>query len=179
MSLEAFAKVFPIPHHPLEAGESAQWPTFEQQLSTELPDDYKRFIEWYGSGCVSMFLWIFNPFSSNKNLNLIEQAKFYAKQFKKLGEQSKIFPIFPEPGGLLPFGVSDNGDVFYWLTSPHGPRQWKVAINKTRSDHYELFEMSMTGFLLGIVEEKIESQIFAKEMIQSDKLFLPANQVVY
>ena len=130
-----------------------------------------------------MFLWIFNPFSDNENLNLIKQTKDHTTQYRwakrELGEEYCPFPIFPEPGGLLPFGVTDNGDVFFWLTDSDNPNHWKIVINETRSAEFELYDKKLTEFLVGIVNGQIESQIFPREFVDLTKLFIPVDQVIY
>ena len=183
MTIQEFQKVFPIPEKPVETGNPKSWATYEKQLAVKLPSDYKEFIENYGTGCISMFLWIFNPFSKNKNLDLIPQVKKISSQYQsqkeEMGEEACPYPVYPKSGGLIPFGITDNGDVFFWLSESKNPDQWPIVVNRVRSNDYETHEKKLTGFLAGIVQGKIKSKIFTPEFIDKDKLFLPANKVEY
>jgi hypothetical protein len=45
--------------------------------------------------------------------------------------------LFPEEGGLLPWGVTDNGDILNWITSDN-PEKWSILVYDGRSgDAYE------------------------------------------
>lgn len=180
--LTGFRDVFPVPPRPQEAADPAGWRKIEEALGLTLPDDYKWFLENYGTGCVSMFLWVLNPFSSNKNLNLIEQADRLSEEYRRTTEETRgtcPFPIRPEEGGLLPFAISDNGDVFFWLTRSSEPERWPVVANMSRSDVYEAHERTMTEFLAGVVRGEIESQVFEREFVNEAKLFVPLDDVEY
>lgn len=176
-----FSEVFPVPDTPVDVRGAGGWERVEETLSLRLPGDYKWFIERYGTGCVSAFLWIFNPFTTNENLDLVRQVASLSEQYRRmkreLGEEEVPFPLYPEEGGLVPFGVSDNGDVFFWLTDSTDPREWNVVGNETRSSTYEVHERTMTAFLLGVVTGETESRIFEAECIDSDRLFLSFDEV--
>lgn len=56
-------------------GRNKNWNEVEDKFNIVFPDDYKQIIDMYASGAVNHFLWIYSPFSSNTNLNLMN--KFY------------------------------------------------------------------------------------------------------
>lgn len=178
-----FEDLFAPPEKPLDVLGPGGWEGVEKALSLSLPQDYKWFIERYGTGCVSTFLWIFNPFSTNENLNLLQQVDSLTKQYRDvreaLGKEETPFPIYPEAGGLVPFGISDNGDVFFWLANSEEPSEWAVVVNKTRSSVFEVHRQGMVEFLLGIVTGEKESEVFEPEFIDSGRLFLPVDEIEY
>lgn len=55
MSIESLSKVLSGPIHPLGIPKSRDWKTAEGALS-RLPEDYKAFIERYGTGSVAGFI---------------------------------------------------------------------------------------------------------------------------
>ena len=73
----SFFKTISAPEKPVENKEVVDWKVIEKQIGTKLPRDYKKFIEIYGTGWISNFLWIFNPFSINKYLNMINRFNYY------------------------------------------------------------------------------------------------------
>lgn len=83
-----------------------------------MPDDYKQLISQYGTGRLSDFLYIFNPFAANEYFNLIHSGqKILAAQreLRKEFTEEFPFPLFPEPEGLFPCGSTDNCNYLYYL----------------------------------------------------------------
>jgi hypothetical protein len=54
--LDRLMELVPPPKEPMCAGSPEQWFSVEQKLGTTLPDDYKIFINKYGSGGFYGFL---------------------------------------------------------------------------------------------------------------------------
>lgn len=58
------------------------------------------------------------------------------------------YALFPEPGGLLVWGVTDNGDEFYWLTEG-APDDWTVVVSSRHEWwSYDGGALSLLGGLL-------------------------------
>jgi hypothetical protein len=110
-----------------------------------LPPDYVIFINQYGTGCIDNFLWIWNPESKNKYLNLLEVVKethgYVDVAFNKAGGKAK--------GGLLPFGISDNGDYFCWDTYGE-PSSWPVLVFDPRGGVYDSPNLKFAEFLFAL-----------------------------
>lgn len=115
MSIDYLKAVISPPQNVVDRPSEGDWAGVEARLGTVLPDDYKDFLREYGSGSIGQFLWIFNPFSKNENLNLERQAGLQAAVLRELSSYGEIIPykIFPEGGGIMPFGITDNGDVLF------------------------------------------------------------------
>lgn len=141
---------------------SGNWNNVEQSLNTKLPDDYKKFTDTFGSVYIDEFIGVLNPFSSNPNLDLVAQAKIILDDYRWLHEQGNEepkYPYFPEKGGLLPFGTTDNGDVLFWKTAGQ-PNEWTVVVNAAREAEYDEFDENMTNFLSNILQGKLISTVF-------------------
>ncbi len=65
---------------------------------------------------------------------------------------------FPEPGGLLPWANSNEGDLLFWKTGDPDPDRWPVVVGDGISDWEETRE-TLTGFLTGLVRGTVESEI--------------------
>jgi hypothetical protein len=83
------------------------------------------------------------------------------------------YPLFPEPGGLLPFGIDDNGDGLYWLTTGE-PDQWSIVVNESRAPEYEQFDMSVTEFLQEVLSRKTICEIFPSDFPLEEPDFQPS-----
>src|SRR6266481_1587691 len=120
MSIQELAQVLPAPQSPVDAaGERSGWLAVEAELKTALPEDYKAFIETYGSGTVDGFLRIFNPFAVDRNVNLMSRMPEMMWALNEVRPTALMTPglrLYPETNGALPFGVSHNGDFLMWVT---------------------------------------------------------------
>ena len=161
MSIDSILKIIEPPPTPSEAGDIDGWKRVEEIMKTKLPIDYKQYISTYGTGCICEFLWPLNPFSKNKYLNLMAKSEAELnslRDLKKMDFQECPYPLFPDSGGILTWGVTDNGDVLFWLTQGE-PDKWITVINESRSPVYEEFDRTMTQFISDLIRGQIRSNI--------------------
>lgn len=162
MSIEVLTKFLQPPSLPIESKGS--WSRAESKIGAKLPGDFKSYIETYGTGSIKNFITIFNPFSNRTSLNLAEQQVQQLDVLRALtaefGEHCP-FELFPTSPGLLPVGMTDNGDVIFWYTQKD-PENWTIVVNESRSPAYEQFDCNLTTFLAGLLDGSIESSVFPK-----------------
>lgn len=160
MAIADLTAALPAPPAPNEAS-SADWADVEARIGTALPADYKAFVEVYGSGRIGGFVWIFNPFSKRETINLLVQADRQREILRELaqGGEAMPFPLFPEPGGLLPFGMTDNGDVLHWRTRG-SPEEWSIVVNDARSPECSEHAPDLTRFLASVVTRREQCDMF-------------------
>lgn len=164
MAIDYLKAVISPPMNVSEARGAGGWAGVEGRMGTALPNDYKEFIDAYGSGQIGGFIWVFNPFSINENLNLEKQAIRQATVLDELRSYGEVVPYesFPSVGGILPFGITDNGDVLFWQTGGN-PNDWTVLVNEARSPEWEVFSSSLTRFLAEILSRKVVCRAFPKK----------------
>ena len=176
MSLAELERILPPPESKFEVASSPdEWKFVESTIGTVLPTDYKQFIDAYGSGSIDRFVSIFNPFSKNEHVNLVDAIRTKLDALRELQnefESERKYFLFPDAGGLLPFGGTDNGDVFFWKTSGE-PDQWPVVVNESRAPEFEEFPTDMTSFLAGILTRTISSTIFPRAFPSQTARFVP------
>lgn len=173
MTIASLSSVMPPPANPIEARGS--WSDVEGVLGAQLPDDYRDFIERYGSGTIDHFITILNPFSVRPTLNLLEQSKRQLNALRDLREnfhEQNPFELYPSHGGLLPVAITDNGDVIHWLTCPNRD-SWAIVVNEARSPDYQKFECSLTDFLTGIIKKSIVCRAFPAYIFRGHAEFEP------
>ena len=168
MTLERLRELVPPPAEPVEAGQPEGWPRVEAALGTALPGDFKAFTELYGSGKLDDFLWLFNPFTAGEDGNLLHEKDAvlaaYTETRQRFPDRLPL-PAFPEPGGVLPLGRSDNGDELYWLTEG-APDGWTVVLLETRATRQELHPVPVTGFLADLAGGTLTTQVFPPEILE-------------
>jgi hypothetical protein len=147
--LEALGLIVPPPAAPAETGSAAEWKRVERELQLSLPADYKGLIARYGSGGFGDFLYPLNPFVANKHGNLLQRAEVILAAERSSGmwrHHGVPFSLYPDKGGLFPWGVTDNGDTLYWYT--HGPADWwPVVAWEGRGFRFEVYQRTASGFL--------------------------------
>lgn len=173
MALDTLLAVLPRPATPRESGAPDAWPSTEAELGIVLPPDYKEYINTFGTGEIGRFLTPFNPFSANTFVNLGDQIQRQLEVYREIREMEDFpYPLHPEPGGLLPWATTRNGDVLSWLTDGE-PDRWSIVISQARSDEYEHHDEDMTGFLAKLITGEIVSGLFPYNFPDREALFVP------
>ena len=165
--LERLRQLLPPPADPVEPGRPDGWAEVEAAIGTQLPGDFKAFTERYGSGTVDDFLYLFNPFASGQDGNLVvEKDRVLAayRQTRARFPDRLPLPPFPEEGGVLPLGRTENGDELYWVTEGH-PDDWSVALLESRAALLEVHPMPVTGFLAALAANQLTSRILPADVL--------------
>jgi hypothetical protein len=91
------------------------------------------------------------------------EALSWDREIESQSSGTVPFPLFPDPGGALPWARSDNGDVVYWLTRGDDPDRWPVAVWFARSGRREasVVEGGAAAFLSGWIGGGIQVDGFA------------------
>ena len=76
--------------------------------------------------------------------------------------------------GLLPFGATDNGDVFFWLTEGQ-PDEWRVVLNAGRDPRCEEYPGGMTRVLAQLLSKAVRSQILPPDFPSDSPRFDPSD----
>jgi hypothetical protein len=162
MLIDQLTKLVPPPPHPLERGQPATWDDVEARLGTPLPDDYKALINTYGTGSFNDFLYVFNPFASNRYRNLFalkdDILSAYAVSQHNFPDDF-LDPEFPAAGGLLPWARTDNGDEFYWKTEG-SPDTWSIVVIESRNAAQYRYHLTTTDFLVRLLSGTLEPKVF-------------------
>ena len=177
MSIDRLKAVLPLPpEHPAKR-EADAWAGVERSF-TPLPADYKDFIDEYGPGYVSEFIWVLSPFIENEYYNLMRQTELQLGALRELKAKHKnevAYDLFPAKGGLLPFALTDNGDVLYWKTAGE-PVSWSVVVNASRDPECQEFRTDMTGFLADIITKRLICRIFPDDFPSGAPTFQPVER---
>jgi hypothetical protein len=181
MALNSFRQVVKPPSEPVEARERVNWEEIEAELGIELPSDYKEFVRDFGTGSIGHFLWVYNPISENENLNLLKQTTAQLSGLRRLRNHAPEYlpyALHPNEAGLLPWGVTDNGDLMLWRTE--GPSDsWNVVIKESRGPDIEEYSCGMSDFLRALIKGDIQSEIIPRELLDLNRLFVPLGSQSY
>ncbi|SFA72337.1 Imm30 family immunity protein [Selenomonas ruminantium] len=159
-----------------------EWLDVQRQHNVKFPSDYIEFIDSYGIGAIDNFLWILSPWTDNDNLNFFVNMKKSMWAYQYLREESPEdfpFELYPATDGLLPFGLTDNGDELYWQNTDDNPNLWKLIIYESRSTVYYEYNLSFTDFLVGLFVGGISCEILPDEWPRYKRvIFIPCLDAV-
>ena len=169
--LEQLMRLVPPPEAPICAGSPEAWVEVERKLGAPLPDDYKIFINRYGSGGFYDYLEIVSPFMPRNGLI----AMFW--RYRDSYKQDK-FPVFPEPEGLLLLGTDQCEHTLFWLTKGE-PNQWPLVYmddNYIDTPRYEYYEMTITQFLVEWISGRLDPPMIRDLKVRERKvpIFAPS-----
>ncbi|HET6251682.1 MAG TPA: ankyrin repeat domain-containing protein [Tepidisphaeraceae bacterium] len=154
MSLAKLKKLVRPPSEPVFTGAPKLWGQIEKKLGTKLPDDYKKFIDAYGSGDFAQFYAIYNPLQSHGVVEQIDEVRQDYRQGHESNSERYPYPVFPEPSGIFPWGNDENGNDYFWLTKGD-PDEWTVVAYDVRGGGAKEHKCTMTEFLLKVLTKEI------------------------
>jgi hypothetical protein len=169
-TIEELKQIIPVPKSPIETSLQRGWDSAEIMLKTKLPIDYKEFIDTYGSGYIGNFLYLWNPFSKKRYMNLILRVDEFFSLATSDFEATLPFPLYPKPNGILPFANTVNGDTIFWITAGN-PDEWTIFVLEARSTNHFIATQTLAGFLNKTLVEKIGNVVFSSERFNFDQLF--------
>ncbi|MBO8191781.1 SMI1/KNR4 family protein [Streptomyces oryzae] len=137
------------------------WAVVEQELGTPLPDDYKQLVETYGRGDFWGALCLCTPFGDDNPVRLEGSLLEDFGPSRELFPEQHPYPLFPEPGGLLTWAVTENAAQLCWLTEG-SPESWPVVI-WSRDNDYERYGCSAAAFLDRWISGQVTSELLPRE----------------
>jgi hypothetical protein len=172
-AVEQLTRLLPRP----VAGRPKNWASVTRQLGTELPTDYKEFIDIFGGGSVDGYLWVLEPDCANPGYDLLDSVTERAEALEYLWSSSEEKPArLTEAGArLIAWASTDNGEFAYWLARPgQHPDDWTVMINEARGECWEHFDMGFARFLRSTLTGVVTSEILTDAYPTSPHVFEPS-----
>jgi hypothetical protein len=147
-------KVMSPPAVPVLA--SVDWQEVQARVGVSLPSDYKSFIETYGVGLIERFMFVLHPTCANPHMSLEVQMRV---RLDALREMRRAQPVT-----LIPWLITDNGDVGYWLVDGE-PDDWSVVVHDSAIAVDEHFALSMSEFLYGVLTRQLVSSALPDDFL--------------
>ncbi|MFF7725343.1 SMI1/KNR4 family protein [Streptomyces sp. NPDC008001] len=154
-------RLVPPPSAPVDA--HGDWTAAEAQLGVRrLPADFKALVTAYGRGTFCDTVCLMTPFGDDNPVPLTADLLEDYGPLRETNPGGYPYPLFPEPGGLLAWAVTDAGHHLCWLTEGDDPGTWPVVI-WSRDDDYERFGTTAAGFLAGWADGSLSSGILTRD----------------
>lgn len=134
---------------------TGDWEGAEREVGLSFPADYRDLVSTFGVGTFGDFISVLSPFSTNWRRNIVERGGRWLEGQRELRDKwPEQFPVglFPEPGGALPWGVTDNGDTCCWLVDVRAdPSTWRLAIAESRGPSWHQHRGPIVEFLVDVL----------------------------
>ncbi|MCX2953346.1 SMI1/KNR4 family protein [Lentzea sp. NEAU-D7] len=148
---------------------AVDWPAVESRLGTALPADYRVLAENYPALSIDGFMGVFHVVSEKDDESdlreFAERTLGYWRALRADLPDAVPHPLYPESGGLLPWGVTDNNDFLCWLTNGE-PDEWPVVV--TTVHEWWTYEGTMLSFLSGILRREIVCPVLTEDFPGED-----------
>jgi hypothetical protein len=177
-SIERLCVVAPPPEHPKGPGNELEWRRLEMEIGLVYPSDFKELIFKYGSGRFKNFFAVVNPFHfASPDISYKAFVRFRLDGLRKAKhsyfKNAVPYPVYPDEGGLFPWGYTDNGGSICWLTKGQPSRWPTICLDRGYSKEFDEFEMSIVEF----IEKWLTDQILTPTLTPPD--FYPLRQPVF
>ncbi|MRH93565.1 SMI1/KNR4 family protein [Nocardia sp. SYP-A9097] len=158
MTIDDLVRLVPPPANPIHA--FGDWGQIEAALGLELPMDFKSLVEFYGVGKFVDFITPLTPFGPRNFLVQSAQKLLDSERpFREENPEQCPYPYYPEPGGLLEWAATDNGDRLCWVTDGE-PDTWTVVAWNPRACDYHAHDTGAAAFLHGWLSGLVDTTVF-------------------
>lgn len=129
------------------------WDDFERELGFTLPVHYRLFLMSYGAGTLHVGdLYSLSFFGTDGFLEQIDFPLCYLREARQRGCNSE-YGVYPELGGLLPFAIGHNGELFCWVTRGDA-FNWPLGVTDDVYCNLRLVFDPLPVFLAGCINGK-------------------------
>lgn len=112
-----------------------RWVSVQATLGIQFPRSFIAVIDAFGATTWNEFLFVPSPLEA-KYQDWLTRTLDAERTLRQSFPQYYPLALFPEAGGLYPWAVSDNGDVFFWITQ-RDPEHWPTVIKDARAPEFE------------------------------------------
>lgn len=154
-----------------------EWSDVERELRTPLPADYKELLNRFPGGLFRRIV-VRSPVVTEQGW--IEYKRDLDELLGILGDEDLEYlddvdyGLFPEPGGLLPWGTDGQGGTFCWITSSADPDTWKIAYHDQGADEWREHSGPTTRLLYEIVANTGEANLLKWDFTRVEVEFIPS-----
>jgi hypothetical protein len=139
----------------------ADWSVTERLLGLALPDDFKELLRIIPVGKYAGTVLVQPPTSRGHVGDLVYLFQELFISLGSLKGRKKLYPVFPDLPGLLPWATSyrDNVGEVFWLADRGDPNKWPVVLVDTAFQRWEQYDVGAVEFLTALVKGELPSDI--------------------
>ena len=138
--------------------EPPDWADLEDDLGCPLPADYREWAQRYPTTVLHRVPRNFQVMVWDAE-DVVRAAPAMSEQWRLDGREEAFFP---EEGGLLAWGVDEEGGTYFWDTTGD-PDEWRVVYCERHG--FVHFDVGFTGFLAGTLAGEIRHRDLPPDLI--------------
>ncbi|QFG22031.1 SMI1/KNR4 family protein [Actinomadura sp. WMMB 499] len=172
--MTSLRRMLEIIGEPVEVSVPIDWGALERRFGSRLPADYVELCNRYPTLRVDNFLGIFHPTADADDGDLVSWVDDILGGAEELVDEFPAlelvpYPLHPERGGLLPWGVTDNSDHLFWRTGGD-PDAWTVVVagHSYGKGAWWEFDGSLTDFIVGSVDRRVVCPVLDSDFPSPD-----------
>ncbi|GHA14319.1 hypothetical protein GCM10010329_41520 [Streptomyces spiroverticillatus] len=157
MSLHELERTLPaIRQYRAMQRQTVNWDFISAELGTMLPTDFMSLSEEYTPLVIGDFLALQTPIPGRESSYVRGIRRLLGDLESLVGSgMAHGYVDHPNAGGLLPWGSSNEGDLFYWRTNVDSPDSWGIVVSG-HNDDWNSFNGSLTDYLSGLVSGLVD-----------------------
>jgi SMI1/KNR4 family protein SUKH-1 len=156
-SLSDLERVAPalLPHRSATV-RPIDWAALHTELGVAFPADYRDYVSRYPGVTFDDFMHVVTPDPGGESDYLagvsetLEMMESFAED-----DMTEGYRFHPDEGGLIPWGESNQGDIFFWRKNGPDPDRWPAVVYTANSDWWE-HEGGMLSLLVGFIDGTVE-----------------------
>lgn len=123
---------------------AVDWDAVAERLGTALPGDYRELCERWGRVRVDRYVTVEAPADDDESglVGFVRWSLAHGRDLRDDGHWDGA--LWPEPGGLLPWGFTAEGTSLFWRTEGE-PDDWTVVTRRDDEDVNDWTETTETG----------------------------------
>ncbi|MED7949662.1 hypothetical protein PUR61_00100 [Streptomyces sp. BE20] len=133
--------------------ENVDWTAVESLLGLALPGSYKDYAEAFGWGEFNGAIEVFGAVGDISHGGIVGESK-KRSELADLDQEFESmyapYSVFPNPGGLMIWGVTGRGDSLFWETRGEISERWPI-VAITEDGRSFSYGMEVSEFLYGCV----------------------------
>jgi hypothetical protein len=139
------------------------WSAIEGDLGLRLPADYKLLAESFPEGWFREFVRVWLPDGRGRWLSEYASGQLKSmREFRAAGGGVFPYPLFPEAGGVLPWGGILSPGAAFWLTGPGDPEDWPVVVATEECEYWDRFDGPVCEFLIEVAAGRYDASGFTE-----------------
>lgn len=152
------------------------WDAVEAGLGVLLPNDFKRPMSVFPSGAFAERFYVYSPIQSERSFEEFRscwrEGLDVLTELRDAGLARLPYPPYPEPGGLIPWGVGDE-HTYYWHTVAADPDTWTVVFAERFAMNWGVYTGGVSSFLFDVITGRFSHPHLYYEPDEEGRKFSP------
>lgn len=148
------------------------WEYFEAVLRVNLPGDYKEYAETFPPGAFKReMVGIWHPLTPFEDFaqDRVDECRILSERRSSMTPIPEL-KVFPDPGGILPWGYINMDWIFGWLTEGD-PDQWTSVLMRPDFADVHYIHSGMVSTLIKLIEN--DTGISSLSYLPKSEDFIP------